>query len=36
MIAGIGTDLVEVSRIQESLDRFGHDFARRILAEFEM
>ena len=36
MIAGIGTDLVEVSRIQDSLDRFGHDFARRILGEFEM
>jgi holo-[acyl-carrier protein] synthase len=36
MIAGIGTDLVEVSRIQDSLDRFGNDFARRILGEFEM
>ena len=36
MIFGVGTDLVEVSRIQESLQRFGHDFASRILGEFEL
>ncbi len=36
MIYGVGTDLVEVTRIQESLQRFGHDFARRILGEYEL
>ena len=36
MIFGVGTDLVEVSRIQESLQRFGHDFDSRILGEFEL
>jgi holo-[acyl-carrier protein] synthase len=36
MIFGIGTDIVEVSRIAESLERFGHSFAMRILSEREM
>lgn len=36
MIYGIGTDIVEVERIQSSLDQFGDAFARRILAETEM
>jgi len=36
MIYGIGTDIVEVSRIEDSLARFGNDFARRILSEREM
>lgn len=31
MIYGIGTDIVEVSRIEESLARFGDLFAQRIL-----
>lgn len=31
MIYGIGTDIVEVSRIQGSLDRHGVAFANRIL-----
>jgi len=31
MIYGIGTDIVEVSRIQGSLDRYGVAFANRIL-----
>ena len=35
MIYGIGTDIVEVSRIEESLARFGDAFARRILTEQE-
>jgi holo-[acyl-carrier protein] synthase len=35
MIFGIGTDIVEVSRIQDSLDRFGEAFAQRILTESE-
>jgi holo-[acyl-carrier protein] synthase len=35
MIYGIGTDIVEVSRIEESLARFGDAFAQRILTEQE-
>lgn len=35
MIHGIGTDIVEVSRIEESLSRFGDAFAERILTEQE-
>ncbi len=35
MIFGIGTDIVEVSRIEASIAQFGDDFARRILAESE-
>ncbi|MGD8631118.1 MAG: holo-ACP synthase [Gammaproteobacteria bacterium] len=36
MIFGIGTDIVRVSRIQKSLDRYGERFARRILAGQEL
>ena len=36
MIYGIGTDIVEVARIEDSLKQFGDDFARRILAEAEL
>lgn len=36
MIVGIGTDLVLVSRIRASLDRFGDRFAQRILVEKEL
>lgn len=35
MIVGIGTDIVEVSRIEASLAKFGDDFAKRILAAEE-
>lgn len=35
MIFGIGTDIVEVSRIEDSLARFGSAFAERILNERE-
>jgi holo-[acyl-carrier protein] synthase len=35
MIYGIGTDIVEVSRIEQSLARFGAAFAQRILNERE-
>jgi len=35
MIVGIGIDLVEVARIQESLDRFGDRFQRRIFTQVE-
>lgn len=36
MIFGIGTDIVRVSRIQKSLDRYGERFSRRILAGQEL
>ena len=35
MIIGIGTDLIKLSRIEDSLARFGDKFARRILAPIE-
>jgi holo-[acyl-carrier protein] synthase len=35
MIFGIGTDIVEVSRIEDSLARFGDALAQRILTEQE-
>lgn len=35
MIYGIGTDIVEVTRIEASVAQFGDDFATRILAESE-
>lgn len=36
MIYGVGTDIVEVGRIESSIEKFGDDFAERILAESEM
>ncbi len=36
MIYGVGTDIVEVARVQASIDQFGDDFAKRILAESEL
>ena len=36
MIFGIGTDIVEVGRIEASIIQFGNDFAKRILAESEL
>ena len=36
MIYGIGTDIVEVSRIEASINQFGDDFAKRILAASEL
>lgn len=36
MILGIGTDIVQVARIQGSLDRFGEAFARRVLNRTEL
>ncbi len=35
MIFGIGTDIVEVTRIGDSIQQFGDEFAKRILAESE-
>ncbi|MGQ0441874.1 MAG: holo-ACP synthase [Methylophilaceae bacterium] len=36
MIFGIGTDIVEVARIEASLAQFGDAFALRVLAESEL
>lgn len=36
MIYGVGTDLIEVKRIENALRRFGERFARRILCEPEL
>ena len=36
MIYGVGTDLIEISRIGRALQRFGDRFARRILCEPEL
>ncbi|WP_144391396.1 holo-ACP synthase [Pleionea sediminis] len=35
-IAGIGTDIVEVARIEQSFNRFAERFAQRILSEEEL
>ena len=36
MIFGIGTDIVEVARIEASLTQFGDAFAKRVLAGAEL
>ena len=36
MIYGIGTDIVEIPRIEAALERFGERFALRILCEPEL
>ena len=36
MIVGTGTDLVELSRIQATYERFGEHFVRRILMDEEL
>jgi len=36
MIYGIGTDIVRIARMQQSLDKHGERFARRILTEHEL
>ena len=36
MIFGIGTDIVRVARMQQSLEKHGERFAKRILTEHEL
>ena len=36
MIYGVGTDVVEIGRIEQALTRFGQRFARRILCPPEL
>ncbi|MFH1043937.1 MAG: holo-ACP synthase [Pseudomonadota bacterium] len=35
MILGIGTDLIDIHRIERALARFGHRFAQRVLVDDE-
>jgi holo-[acyl-carrier protein] synthase len=35
-IVGIGTDIVEIKRIEQSFQKFGERFAHRILSETEL
>ncbi len=35
MILGIGNDLIDIRRIEQTLERFGERFARRIFTEIE-
>src|ERR1700689_2841829 len=36
MVVGIGTDLMEIGRIQQSIDRFGERFLRRVFTPREI
>jgi holo-[acyl-carrier protein] synthase len=36
VIVGVGTDLIEVGRVQRALDRWGERFARKVLVELEL
>jgi holo-[acyl-carrier protein] synthase len=36
MIYGVGTDLIEIRRVERALERFGERFARRILCDPEL
>lgn len=36
MILGLGTDITEISRIQASVDRFGHHFLERVYTPGEI
>lgn len=36
MIIGIGTDIVEVKRLQKAIERFGDRFIRRVFTENEI
>jgi holo-[acyl-carrier protein] synthase len=36
MILGVGTDLIEIERVQQSLDRFGQRFMERVFTPGEV
>jgi holo-[acyl-carrier protein] synthase len=36
MVLGVGTDLMEIARIQQSVDRFGDRFLRRVFTPREI
>ena len=35
MILGIGSDLIDITRIEKTLERFGERFTRRVFTEIE-
>ncbi|HTI66146.1 MAG TPA: holo-ACP synthase [Caulobacteraceae bacterium] len=35
MIVGLGSDLIDIRRVQETLDRFGERFTNRVFTEIE-
>lgn len=35
MIVGIGTDIIEVNRIQDAIDKYGERFLKRIFTDIE-
>jgi len=36
MVIGVGTDLIEIARVQASIDRFGEQFLRRVFTDGEI
>jgi holo-[acyl-carrier protein] synthase len=36
MVLGLGTDLIEIERVQQSLDRFGTRFMQKVFTEGEI
>lgn len=36
MVLGLGTDLIEIARVQQSLDRFGERFMHKVFTEGEI
>lgn len=36
MVIGLGTDLIEIARIQASIDRYGEQFLRRVFTDGEI
>jgi holo-[acyl-carrier protein] synthase len=36
MVLGLGTDLIEISRVQASMDRFGERFLKRVFTAGEV
>lgn len=36
MVLGLGTDLIETKRVQESIDRFGERFLERVFTDGEI
>lgn len=36
MIFGIGTDIIEVERVREAIEKYGHRFLHRIFSETEI
>ena len=36
MVIGVGTDLIEIARVQASIDRFGEQFLRRVYTDGEI